>query len=118
MRVLPGDDGRLLVEASDGSRLPAAALSRGARDQVALAVRLALVRRLVGEPAFLVLDDAFLTSDAARRDALAAAVAELSREGWQIVFFTFDDAIRDAFADLGARVVELERFPRRPVPTA
>ncbi|MFM7143306.1 MAG: ATP-binding protein, partial [Alphaproteobacteria bacterium] len=118
VRVLPGDDGRLLVEASDGSRLPAAALSRGARDQVALAVRLALVRRLVGEPAFLVLDDAFLTSDAARRDALAAAVAELSREGWQIVFFTFDDAIRDAFADLGARVVELERFPRRPVPTA
>lgn len=111
--VLPAEDGGLLVRGEDGSRLPASSLSRGARDQLALAVRLALVRRLLGEPAFLVLDDAFLTSDAARRSALATAVAQLSREGWQILFFTFDDAIRDAFAAEGARVVDLSRASRR-----
>ena len=116
VRVLPGDDGRLLVEGDDGARLPAESLSRGARDQLALAVRLSLVGRLVGEPAFLVLDDAFLTSDAARRDALASTVAALSREGWQILFFTFDDAIRDAFAARGARVVDLALAARRPAP--
>jgi len=114
--VLPADDGGLVVEGDDGSRLPATSLSRGARDQLAIAVRLALVRRLVGEPAFLVLDDAFLTSDAVRRDALASAVARLSRDGWQILFFTFDDALRDAFAARGARVVELSGASRRPPP--
>lgn len=117
-RVLPGEDGRLLVESADGARLPAASLSRGARDQLALAVRLALVRRLVGEPAFLVLDDAFLTSDGPRREALATAVAELSREGWQILFFTFDDAMRDLFAGLGARAIDLAHVPRRSAPSA
>ena len=105
-KVHPDGDG-LVVEREDGLQLPSESLSRGARDQLALAVRLALVRRLVGQPAFLVLDDAFLTSDAARRDALAAAVADLAGDGWQILFFTFDDAMRDRFAALGAQVVAL-----------
>lgn len=104
--VLDGS-GRLAVERSDGMRFPDESLSRGARDQLALAVRLALVRRLVGEPAFLVLDDALLSSDPGRREALAASIADLAGEGWQILYFTFDPGLRDRFAALGARVVEL-----------
>ncbi|MFP6664832.1 MAG: AAA family ATPase [Deltaproteobacteria bacterium] len=105
--VILDADGGLAVERDDGSRLPAEALSRGARDQLALAVRLALVRRLLGEPGFLVLDDAFLTSDAARREALAVAIADLASEGWQILYFTFDPALRDRLAQLNAKVIEL-----------
>ena len=97
----------LSVERDDGSRLPVEALSRGARDQLALAIRLSLVRRLLGEPGFLVLDDAFLTSDAGRREALSVALAELAKEGWQILYFTFDPALRDRLARLDATVVEL-----------
>ena len=97
----------LSVERDDGSRFPVEALSRGARDQLALAIRLSLVRRLLGEPGFLVLDDAFLTSDAGRREALSSAIAELADEGWQILYFTFDPALRDRLARLDAKVIEL-----------
>ena len=104
--VLDGD-GRLAVERKDGSRFGSEALSRGARDQLSLAVRLALVRRLLGEPGFLVLDDAFMSSDATRREALANALAELAREGWQILYFTFDPLLRDRLAQLKAKIVDL-----------
>lgn len=104
--VLEGEGG-LAVERDDGTRFSTEALSRGAKDQLALAVRVALVRRLLGEPGFLVLDDAFLTSDAGRREALAAAFSELAEEGWQILYFTFDQGLRDRLAGSGARVVEL-----------
>lgn len=104
--VLDGEGG-LAVERDDGTRFSTDALSRGAKDQLALAVRVALVRRLLGEPGFLVLDDAFLTSDAGRREALAAAFSELAEEGWQILYFTFDTGLRDRLAGGGARVIEL-----------
>jgi recombinational DNA repair ATPase RecF len=105
--VVLDSDGRLAVEREDGTRFGSNALSRGARDQLSLAVRLSLVRRLLGEPAFLVLDDAFLSSDPGRREALAAAVADLANEGWQILYFTFDEALRDRMAALNANVVHL-----------
>lgn len=108
--ILEGES-NLAVERDDGSLLPVESLSRGARDQLALAVRLALVRRLLGEPGFLVLDDAFLTSDATRREALATALSDLAEEGWQILYFTFDPALRDRLARLQAKVIEL------PAPT-
>ena len=104
--VLDENEG-LAVERDDGTRFGTDALSRGARDQLALSVRVALVRRLLGEPGFLALDDAFLTSDAGRREALASAFVELAEEGWQILYFTFDGALRDRLASQGARVVEL-----------
>lgn len=104
--VLEGEGG-LAVERDDGTRFGTDALSRGAKDQLALAVRVALVRRLLGEPGFLALDDAFLTSDAGRREALATAFTELAGEGWQILYFTFDAGLRDRLASSGARVIEL-----------
>jgi len=108
--VLDGD-GRLAVERKDGSRFGSEALSRGARDQLSLAVRLALVRRVLGEPGFLVLDDAFMSSDGTRREALAVQLAELAQEGWQILYFTFDPLLRDRLAQLHAKIVDL------PAPT-
>ncbi len=108
--VLDAERG-LAVERDDGTRFGTESLSRGAGDQLALSVRVALVRRLLGEPGFLALDDAFLTSDAGRREALAAAFTGLADEGWQILYFTFDAALRDRLASQGARVIDL------PVPS-
>jgi len=110
--VLDGE-GKLAVERDDGTRFGADALSRGARDQLALAVRVALVRRLLGEPGFLALDDAFLSSDPGRREALANAFTDLAEEGWQILYFTFDPALRDRLANRGARVIELPAPQRK-----
>ncbi|MDG2303637.1 MAG: AAA family ATPase [Candidatus Binatia bacterium] len=105
--VVLDENGGLAVERDDGTRFGTDALSRGAKDQLALAVRVALVRRLLGEPGFLALDDAFLTSDASRREALATAFSELAEEGWQILYFTFDAGLRDRLASRGAKVIEL-----------
>ncbi|HEY8517374.1 MAG TPA: AAA family ATPase [Candidatus Binatia bacterium] len=110
--VVLDSEGRLAVERKDGTRFGSESLSRGARDQLSLAVRLALVRRLLGEPGFLVLDDAFLSSDATRREALATALAELAQEGWQIIYFTFDALLRDRLAQLHAKLVDLAAPPR------
>ncbi|MBM4242649.1 MAG: hypothetical protein FJ148_02390 [Deltaproteobacteria bacterium] len=110
--VVLDSDGRLAVERKDGSRFGSEALSRGARDQLSLAVRLALVRRVLGEPGFLVLDDAFMSSDGTRREALADAIAELASEGWQILYFTFDPLVRDRLARQRAKVVDLAAPPR------
>ena len=41
------------------------------------------------------------------REALSAALAELAKEGWQILYFTFDPALRDRLARLDATVIEL-----------
>ncbi len=108
--VLDGE-GALEVTRADGSTLPVASLSRGTRDQLSLAIRLALARRLLGEPGFLVFDDAFLTSDPERRDSLTQALVEFAAEGWQIIYLTFDSQLRDRLAGLGASVVQL---PGRP----
>ena len=105
--VIADAQGNLAVERSDGLRFSTDDLSHGARDQLALSVRLALIRRLLGEPAFLVLDDAFLSSDPVRREALVTAIAELATEGWQIVYFTFDPALRDRLVREGANRVDL-----------
>ena len=105
--VVIDEDGKLAVERDDGTRFSMDALSRGARDQLALSVRVALVRRLLGEPGFLALDDAFLSSDAGRRQSLVSAFTSLTEEGWQIVYFTFDSDLRDQLAAKGAKVLEL-----------
>jgi hypothetical protein len=105
--VIADAQGGLEVERSDGQRFSTDVLSHGARDQLALAVRLALTRRLLGEPAFLVLDDAFLSSDPARRKALIAALGDLAAEGWQIVYFTLDPELRDQLVRAGATPIDL-----------
>ncbi len=107
--VLLDGAGSLKVARQDGSELTTEQLSRGTRDQLSLAVRLALARRLLGEPGFFVFDDAFLSSDPARREPLARALAELADEGWQIIYLTFDPQLRDRLVELGANLVQLGR---------
>jgi uncharacterized protein YhaN len=71
-------------------------LSTGAQEQVLLALRLAFSRSIFGqESLFLILDDAFQHSDWQRRERLVAEMVSVARQGWQIIYFTMDDHIRD-----------------------
>lgn len=77
-------------------------ISTGAQEQVLLALRIGFSKMLLGrEHLFLILDDAFQYSDWQRRKLLVDKVADLAREGWQIIYFTMDDNIRELFDQKG-----------------
>jgi hypothetical protein len=77
-------------------------LSTGTQEQVLLALRLGLASRLFDQkPLFLILDDAFQHSDWERRSLMIETMVELARNGWQIIYFTMDDHIRDLFREKG-----------------
>ncbi len=73
-------------------------LSTGAREQVQLALRLGIASRVSGgNPLFLILDDAFQHSDWNRRESLVQGAIDLVQSGWQILYLSMDDHIRDLF---------------------
>lgn len=77
-------------------------LSTAAKEQVLLALRLGFAAKIMKqETAFLILDDAFQHSDWLRREYLLDTVISLANNGWQIIYFTMDDHIRDLFDELG-----------------
>lgn len=77
-------------------------ISTGAQEQVLLALRVGFSKILLGhDNLFWVLDDAFQYSDWARRKLLVDKVAKLAQGGWQIIYFTMDDNIRELFDHKG-----------------
>lgn len=105
-------DGGLSVLDGSGRAFALASLSRGTRDQVYLALRLGLATSAleaagVEGGGFFLLDDAFLTADWERRGRLVSAMETLSADGWQVIYLTCDDHLRDLFVDCGARLHEL-----------
>lgn len=90
-------DEQIFVHDSFG-RYALSDLSTGAREQVQLALRLGLASQLCGgDPLFLILDDAFQHSDWLRREALVDSCLNLAHSGWQILYLSMDDHIRDLF---------------------
>ena len=85
-RVLLEPDMHLSVRETDGQVMrPAAAMSCGTADQMYLALRLAMCRRLLPPDAPMVLDDALVNFDPART---RAALRVLREEPRQILLFT------------------------------
>lgn len=75
-------------------------LSTGAKEQVMIALRIGFAKSLLkGETAFLILDDAFQHSDYKKRPLLINTLFELSKDGWQIIYLTMDDHLRDLFRE-------------------
>lgn len=84
-------------------RVAPGALSQGTRDQIHLAVRLALIELMSGgESQPLFLDDPFVHFDPARRERALDLVREFAKKH-QVVMFTCDPRYREA----GDRLVEL-----------
>ncbi len=79
-------------------------LSTGAREQILLALRVGLSAELLKKDSmFLILDDAFQNSDWERREELVESLADLSEGGWQVIYLTMDDHIRDLFKEKGKK---------------
>lgn len=83
-------------------------LSTGTKEQVLLAMRIGFISKILkGNSFFLILDDAFQYSDWQRREWLLDEMFELAKLGWQIIYFTMDDNIRDLFQSKAAQKKEV-----------
>ena len=102
----------LRVEDRAGHNLSVEVLSSGTREQLLLALRLALVsshaRRGVELP--LVLDDVLVNFDVARARAAALVLRDFARHGHQVLVFTCHEHIARLFRKLKA---EVRRLPDR-----
>ena len=79
-------------------------LSTGAREQIMLALRIGFSSKILNQDTlFLILDDAFQHSDWDRREILVSKLADIAQSGWQIIYLTMDNHIRDLFEKAGAK---------------
>jgi uncharacterized protein YhaN len=79
-------------------------LSTGANEQVMLALRIGFSARICkSDTLFLILDDAFQHSDWDRRKVLVSQLADIAKSGWQIIYLSMDDHIRDLFEEEGKK---------------
>jgi uncharacterized protein YhaN len=78
-----------------GKVLDASKLSKGAYDQLFLAIRIALSEKILGsEKGFFIMDDAFLTSDKNRLENQFKILKSLCSGGWSILYFTVKEEVR------------------------
>lgn len=103
---LKGDQ---LVAAGEYGNYPLQDLSTGAREQIQLALRMGFASHISGgDPLFLILDDAFQHSDWQRRQQLVMRVIDMAKTGWQILYLTMDDHLRNLFLEAGERLFPKE----------
>lgn len=94
----PGE-GTIRLENADGDIVDASFLSRGAAEQIYLALRLALADAVESrEPLPMLLDDLFVNFDADRLRAAAGVLARVST-GRQLILLTCHDHIATALAE-------------------
>lgn len=105
----PVEHAELRIDSADGRTLPVAALSRGTREQLYLALRMAIVddyaRRGIELP--LVLDDVLVNFDDQRARRAAETLVEYAATGRQVFVLTCHEHIAAAFDDAGAPVRDL-----------
>jgi uncharacterized protein YhaN len=98
------DEDALRVDDQDGRSLAPEALSRGTREQLFLALRLALIAQYAqrGVRLPLVLDDVFVNFDSRRARAAADVIRDFAGLGHQVLVFTCHEHILGIFRDTGA----------------
>jgi uncharacterized protein YhaN len=109
----PNDSG-IQVTRQDGVNLTANCLSGGAYDQLYFAIRLALGEKLLkGQRGFLILDDPFLKSDTSRLIRQIGILLELSKQGWQILYYSAKDEVLQALRDeIESKEIALKQVPK------
>jgi uncharacterized protein YhaN len=102
----------LFVDTAEGDSLPVEALSRGTREQLFLALRLALVsllaRRGVSLP--IILDDVLVNFDAQRAARAVRALWEFAKRGHQVLMFTCHEHMAVLLRSLH---IDLRQLPNR-----
>lgn len=90
------EEGKIEVRRRDGVILQAEKLSGGAYDQLYLSIRLALGEKLLkGKKGFFIMDDPFVKADSDRLKRLIKMLERISDWGWQIIYFSAKDEIKD-----------------------
>ena len=87
-------------------------LSTGTRDQLLTVLRLALAEKRLQGKGFLIFDDALVTSDRTRLREQMEMLGQLTQAGWQILFMTAQDEVRQeaerlAGLEMEVRIVDL-----------
>jgi len=91
-----------VIDEYDGV-LPAQNLSKGAYDQLFLAIRIAISEEILGEGSgFFIIDDAFLSSDRQRLRKQFEILKKLADRGWSIIYFS----VKDEIAELSGEFTE------------
>jgi len=86
--------------------------SRGTVDQLYLAIRMALARKILEDSPFFVLDDALLFSDNTRTQKQQEILSRFSEMGCQVLYFTSTETIAENLSDLSGNLsLELSRLP-------
>lgn len=99
VRFDPGTE-RISVAKRGGGELGMDVLSGGTRDQLYFSIRLSLGDRYLGnEKGFFILDDPFIKADRERLDHQMALLKRLVSNGWQILYFSAKQEIRELLAD-------------------
>jgi len=94
-----------LIVSDDYNNFSLSDISTGAQEQVMLALRIGFSAKLLKkDKLFLILDDAFQHSHWKRRANLVDQLVQLAEKGWQIIYLTMDDHIRDLFDNKGKRL--------------
>ena len=92
--------GQVEVRRKDGTILSGEKLSGGAYDQLYFCVRLALGERLLkGKKGFFVLDDPFVKADSDRLRRQVGMLKKISQMGWQILYFSAKEEIKNVFQE-------------------
>jgi len=99
----------LRVEDLQGESYPGEALSRGGREQLYLALRLALIERLHarGIEMPLLLDDVFSNFDEVRSDAAIDVLLDFARRGHQVIYITCHHHLARQFETRGEKTIWL-----------
>ncbi|HEX2863099.1 MAG TPA: hypothetical protein VHN99_00915, partial [Deinococcales bacterium] len=113
--VANGEKRRVLVGTGDGSVIDAEKLSRGAREQLYVALRLALAAEFGGGTASLpiIMDDVLANADDERAAGTAQAVAQAARSN-QVLYLTCHERTVTLLqaADPSLRLIQLPRLPQ------
>ena len=98
------DKEQVVVTTKDDRNLPIEKLSKGATDQLYFSVRISIAEQLLNEHGFLILDDPFLSSDSQRLKKQMNVLADLAQKGWQILYFTAKDEVKENAKDLDVHI--------------
>ena len=105
----PLDRRELRIEDARQTSYTVEQLSSGSREQLFLAVRLALIEELAqkGVRLPIILDDVFVNFDESRAEAAADVLLDFAAQGQQVLFFTCHKHLADIFVHRGAPRIEL-----------
>ncbi|MEM5801014.1 MAG: hypothetical protein QXD54_05595, partial [Candidatus Aenigmatarchaeota archaeon] len=101
---------KIEVRRVDGKVLEADKLSGGAYDQLYFSIRVALGEKLLkGEQGFFIMDDPFIKADPNRLNKQIEVLKQISKLGWQIIYFSAKGEIRDLLKEDYVNKIEINR---------